>query len=92
MKEKNKIWKPTLKNWMGKLGFNFDGMFITDPFITPCETESVDDPKIFYGLSDDQLKQFDHMKGEIKNKPLTEDPSVSYKRAVNFLKRKVKKI
>ena len=29
---------------------------------------------------------------EVKNKPLTEDPSVSYKRAVNFLKRKVKKI
>jgi len=51
---------------MGKLGFNFDGMFITDPFITPCETESVDDPKLYYGLSDDQLKQFDHMKGEIK--------------------------
>jgi len=25
------------------------------------------------------------------NEPLTEDPSVSYKRAVNFLKRKVKK-
>ena len=64
MKEKNKIWRPTLKNWMGKLGFNFDGMFITDPFITPCETESVDDPKLYYGLSDDQLKQFDHMKGE----------------------------
>jgi hypothetical protein len=27
----------------------------------------------------------------VKNEPLTEDPSVSYKRAVNTLKRKVKK-
>ena len=58
---KNKIWKPTLKNWMGKLGFNFDGMFITDPFITPCERFSVDDPKSYYGLSDKQLKQFTDM-------------------------------
>ena len=32
---KNKIWKPTIKNWMGKLGFNFDGVFITDPFVSP---------------------------------------------------------
>jgi hypothetical protein len=29
---------------------------------------------------------------EVKNKPLTEDPSAMYKKAVNTLKRKVKKI
>ena len=57
----NKIWKPIVKVCWGKLGFDFDGMFITDPFITPCETESVDDPKSYYGLSDKQLKQFTDM-------------------------------
>ena len=56
-----KIWKPTVRVSWGKLGFDFDGMFITDPFITPCETKSVDDPKSYYGLSDKQLKQFTDM-------------------------------
>ena len=52
------------------------------------------DPKTFTDdFIIDLLNQVERF-GEIikKNKPLTEDPSVSYKRAVNFLKRKVKKI
>ena len=45
-------------------------------------------------LNDDK-EQEQKIKDSLKNtltEPLTEDPSVSYKRAVNFLKRKVKKI
>ena len=53
-------WTPTLKVWQGKLGFDFDGMFITDPFISPCETEKVD-PKWYYGLSTAQVKRFKDM-------------------------------
>ncbi len=53
-------WKPTLKVWQGKLGFDFDGMFITDPFLSPCETKKVN-PKWYYGLSTDQVKQFTDM-------------------------------
>jgi hypothetical protein len=54
------VWKPTLRVAWGKLGFDFDGLFITDPFISPCETESVD-PKWYYGLTTAQVKQFKDM-------------------------------
>ena len=45
----------------GKKGFIVQGTFITDPYTTECMRSSVD-PIQYYGLTEDQLKMFEHLK------------------------------
>ena len=42
----------------GKLGFDFEDFFITDPFVSTCMRFDVD-PIKEYGLTDNQVKKFE---------------------------------
>ena len=50
--------KRILKYVDGKLGFDFEDFFITDPFISTCMRFDVD-PIQEYGLTKDQVKKFE---------------------------------
>ena len=41
----------------GKLGFDFEGFFITDPFLSECQRFETD-PIKDYGLTKEQVKKF----------------------------------
>ena len=41
----------------GKLGFDFEGFFITDPFVTECQ-RFIADPIKDYGLTKEQVEEF----------------------------------
>ena len=68
-----------ITNQSGTKGFNFEGFFITDPYTTECMRSMVD-PKEYYGLNDDELIHFKHLK------PPKEEPQPSYEELVKDLK------
>tara|TARA_Y100000401_G_scaffold92091_1_gene78118 strand:- start:7 stop:420 length:414 start_codon:yes stop_codon:yes gene_type:complete len=68
-----------LTNQSGTKGFNFEEFFITDPYVTECMRSTVD-PKKYYGLTDEQLIHFKHLK------PLEEEPQPTYEELVKDLK------
>lgn len=61
VEKKCKSSLPVIYEFEGKLGFNHDGFFITDPFVSTCGRFDTD-PIIDYGLSDKQVEIF--IKGE----------------------------
>ena len=68
-----------ITNQSGAKGFVCQGQFITDPYSSEC-MRSVVDPKQYYGLTDDELIHFKHLK------PLEEEPQPSYEELVKNLK------
>jgi len=68
-----------ITNQSGAKGFVCQGQFITDPYSTEC-MRGVVDPKQYYGLTDDELIHFKHLK------PLKEEPQPSYEELVKDLK------
>ena len=68
-----------ITNQSGTKGFVCQGQFITDPYSSEC-MRSVVDPKQYYGLTDDELIHFKHLK------PLEEEPQPSYEELVKDLK------
>ena len=68
-----------ITNQSGTKGFVCQGQFITDPYSSEC-MRSVVDPKQYYGLTDDELIHFEHLK------PLKEEPQPSYEELVKNLK------
>ena len=50
-----------ITNQSGTKGFVCQGQFITDPYSTEC-MRGVVDPKQYYGLTDDELIHFKHLK------------------------------
>jgi hypothetical protein len=44
------------------VGFNWNGYFITDPFVSECSRVSVN-PKKEYGLTDEQIKRINDENG-----------------------------
>jgi len=68
-----------ITNQSGTKGFNFEGFFITDPYVTEC-MRSLVDPKEYYGLTDDELIHFKHLE------PPKEEPQPTYEELVKHLK------
>lgn len=66
---------------VGKKGFIVDNTFITDPYYREDLGVEVD-PIEYYGLTEDQLVQFEHMK------PEPEEPQPKYEELVQKLKGK----
>ncbi len=64
---------------IGKKGFIVDGTFITNPYYREDLGVEVD-PIEYYGLTDDELIHFEHLK------PLEEEPQPSYEELVKDLK------
>jgi hypothetical protein len=68
-----------ITNQSGTKGFVCQGQFITDPYT--CQSmRSVVDPKQYYGLTDDELIHFEHLK------PLEEEPQPKYEELIKNLK------
>jgi len=51
----------------GKLGFDFEDFFITDPFVSTCMRFDVD-PIKEYGLTHDQVKKFEQEQNNLWKK------------------------
>ena len=48
---------PNIYSNDGELGFDFEGIFITYPYVSECTRFPVD-PVKYYGLTEDQLEEF----------------------------------
>ena len=48
---------PNIYSNDGELGFDFEGIFITYPYVSECTRFPVD-PVKYYGLTEDQLQEF----------------------------------
>lgn len=48
---------PNIYSNDGELGFDFEGIFITHPYVSECTRFPVD-PVKYYGLTEDQLQEF----------------------------------
>ena len=70
-----------ITNQSGTKGFIVDNTFITDPYFSTCLMMEVD-PIEYYGLTKDQLTQFEHLK------PKPKEPEPSYEELVQKLKGK----
>mgnify|MGYP001379203152 CR=1 FL=1 len=67
----------------GKKGFNFHGTFITDPYTTEC-MRSIVDPIEYYGLTEDQLKMFEHLKPKEPEPEPTTDELIEKLKGMKF--------